>query len=157
MLWIQGLWDIAPSRLLNRHFKRSQCIHLQGPPVQQQSLCVFTLLGLLELGAEGTTILQTVRNYFSIYTVSNPRRLAYSHLYILQSFRNRSCLVIFKKGLINQYLRTHSFSSQYLLTPFPLSSLLYFLFIHFSLIIYRLIIRYDTTFQHNDYSFRKQN
>ena len=118
LLQIQGFWHIAPSRL-DRRFERSQCIHLQGLPVLQQSLRVFTLLGLLELGAEGTMILQKVRNYFSIDTVSNPRRLAYSHLHILQSFRNTSCLAIFKKSLINQYLRTHSFSSQYLVTPFP--------------------------------------
>jgi hypothetical protein len=106
---------------------------------------------------EGITILQKTRNYLPIDTTSNPRRLEYLHLY--------HCTVTLKHVLLHDIQerldKSKSEDSQFL-SPIssslpPLYSLFYFPFIQFSLIIYRLIIRYDTTFQHNDYSFPKQN
>jgi hypothetical protein len=116
---------------------------------------VFCPLGQLQLG-DGITMLPKAHNYLPIYKASNPRRFDYLNIYHFTVTFKHDLLDDIQEGLDKSISEDSQFLSPMSSSSPPLSSLFYFLFIQFSLIIYRLIIRYDT-FQEKDYSFPKQN
>lgn len=74
----------------------------------------------------------------------------YRDIYNLPSIYKVFCLEIFQEGPGKSITEESRFHNEMSSPPLPL---FYFLYIQFSLIIYRLIIRYDTTFQENERLF----